>query len=349
MLADSDLAVAPTNPPLSSYLAVASANHRRGWAPIPVGKENDGRYKLPWVKGRHGFHGQDATAEQIEADARHALRVLGMGVSGLLSLGVRLPAGVLGIDVDAYDGKNGKQTLADWEAQFGPLPDTYTVTARTDGVSGIRLYRVPVGFYPRETAGSGVEFLDHHHRYVVAPPSWHHTGSRYRVIGPDGATTTSCVLPYVSELPCLPATYLTGLPEGATEAGRGEASSAEVADFAARYDSGPQPEMVLHAIRQTRRKRGQQGDYSTRNATRDALCWAAREAKGGRYGFQGALEHIRSAAQRSYAKRGQRLDSDEFGRLVAFAVGQVRDTPEQQLRAQWDRHGAQSHEGGNGQ
>src|SRR6185312_13252040 len=134
----------------------------------------------------------------------------GNGAFGILALGERLPAGVLGIGVDAYDGKNGKATLTNWETQFGPLPPTYIITARHDGVSGIRLYRVPEDYYPKEIPSSGVEFLDRHHRYIVAPPSWHHTGKRYALYLPNGKWRKSGVLPPIDEIPWLPQSYVDG-------------------------------------------------------------------------------------------------------------------------------------------
>lgn len=316
-----------------SWLQQADANGFNGWlGPLPIGKEHKGRYKLPWVSSHHGWDGTDAdldTWPELAADAENRR---GNGAYGILALGERLPAGVLGIDVDAYDGKNGKQTVEDWERQWGPLPPTYVVTARRDGVSGIRLFRVPEDYYPKEIPNSGVEFLDRHHRYIVAPPSWHHTGKEYRLLLPNGKRSKSGVLPPLDKIPWLPDSYVDGLPALATKAGRGDASSSEVADFAARYDSGPQPDMVRVIIRQTVDSPTADG---TRNPTRDALCWAAREAKGKRFGWENAVEQIHAAAMQAYESRGQRLDQEEFDRLVAFAVGEVRDTSEQELYDKW--------------
>ncbi|WP_024637078.1 bifunctional DNA primase/polymerase [Mycobacterium avium] len=209
---------APQSLSVEQWLQYADWSYQRGWTgPIPIGREHKGRYKLPWVKGRHGIDGVDAPISQWERLASDALKRCET-TPGILGIGQRLPAGVLGIDVDAYDDKNGKQTLADWEARFGPLPDTYTVTARTDGVSGIRLYQVPVGFYPKEAPNGGVEFLDHHHRYMAVPPSWHHTGNRYALYLPSGKRSKSGVLPPLDRIPLLPTSYLEGLPASATVA-----------------------------------------------------------------------------------------------------------------------------------
>lgn len=323
----------PQSLSVDRWLQQADWNGANGWTgPIPIGKEHNGRYKLPWSSSRHGFHGADASLDEwpkLAADAGQRCKT----VPGILALGERLPKGVIGIDVDAYDGKNGAQTLGDWEAQFGPLPATYRVTARIDGVSGIRLYRVPVGFYPKEMPNSGVEFLDHHHRYMAAPPSWHHTGQRYRLILPNGKRSKTGVLPSLDDIPVLPQAYLDGLPASATMAeGEEDASDAEVAAFGQQYDEGPLPEAVLWIIGKTIKSTECE---SVRNATRDALCWAAREAKGKRFGWDNAQEHIRSAAEQAYEERGRRLDEREYRRLVAYAIGQVRDTSEEQLYDAW--------------
>jgi hypothetical protein len=52
---------------------------------------------------------------------------------------------IIGIDVDAYDEETGALTLAEAEKRWGPLPPTYRATSRTDGVSGIKLFRAPAG------------------------------------------------------------------------------------------------------------------------------------------------------------------------------------------------------------
>lgn len=316
-----------------AWLSHADANGLNGWTgPIPIGKERNGRYKDPWVAHRHGWDGTDAAPDEWEDLAAEAENRLCTGTPGILALGERLPAGVLGIDVDAYDGKNGKQTLADWAQKWGPLPSTYVITARCDGVSGIRLYRVPEDYYPKEIPDSGVEFLDRHHRYMAVPPSWHHTGHRYRLILPSGKRSKSGVLPPLSKIPLLPQTYLEGLPASAAMAGGGDASDTEVAEFGRRNDDGPLPEAVQWIIGKTIKDPNCE---SVRNATRDALCWAAREAKGKRFGWDHALDDIRSAAKQAYEKRGRQLDEDEFGRLTAFAIGQVRDTSESELYDAW--------------
>ena len=91
---------------------------------------------------------------------------------------LRLPKGVMGIDIDAYGDKTGGQSLAELEAKWGVLPPTWRSTSRSDGVSGIRLYQVPFGRYIDKPAPN-IEIIQHHHRYMVAPPSIHPSGEAY--------------------------------------------------------------------------------------------------------------------------------------------------------------------------
>ena len=140
------------------------------------------------------------------------------------NIALHLPDGVLGIDVDAYPGKIGGDTLARREAAWGPLPATWRTTSRDDGISGIRLYRVPVSrgatgevvslAWPG-SIGPGIETVHRGHRYAVVPPSIHpDTGLAYRWIGPDEQAQPSSAPPRVIDLPELPSAWVIGLTEG---------------------------------------------------------------------------------------------------------------------------------------
>lgn len=81
----------------------------------------------------------------------------------------------MGIDVDAYKG-SGEDTYSRIVADMGPLPATWVSSARDDGASGIRHYRLPEGAeelaWPGKI-GDGIETVHYGHRYTVAPPSVH--------------------------------------------------------------------------------------------------------------------------------------------------------------------------------
>src|SRR5215469_4544999 len=169
-----------------------------GWVgplPLPAGE------KSPPPKGFTGEDGVDPNSEQIdiwrekEGDGNTALR---------------LPDGAVGVDVDAYDAKQGGATLEALETTWGPLPPTWISTSRIDTVSGIRLYRIPPGVKLAGDAGAGIEILQHHHRYAVVWPSINPmTNRRYRWYAPDGSLSNR--VPRVDELPELPAAWVSGL------------------------------------------------------------------------------------------------------------------------------------------
>ena len=136
------------------------------------------------------------------------------------NIALRLPDDVIGIDLDLYPDPEKPhpdvERMAAWDAilsQLGPLPESPRATSRDDGISGIRLYRVPSGWkgagdlpgapvcegHPRPDGRearpgdlvSPGEVIQHHHRYLVAPPSVHPSGRRYRWLGGNLPTVTS--------------------------------------------------------------------------------------------------------------------------------------------------------------
>jgi Bifunctional DNA primase/polymerase, N-terminal len=125
------------------------------------------------------------------------------------NIGLRLPANVVGIDVDQYGDKTGGNTLADLEAKLGPLPPTVISTSR-DGVSGIRFFRVPVGLKWPTQAGRDIEIVRHGHRYAIVWPSIHpDTGCVYtwRGLAPGQ-------VPTVADLAEMPDSWITYLTAG---------------------------------------------------------------------------------------------------------------------------------------
>src|SRR6185295_13302149 len=153
-----------------------------GWrGPVPVNPADKGG----GPKGFTGYDGVDVTRENMEWFAKSKPGH---------NIGLRLPnndeMAIIGIDVDAYDGETGGQTLTEAERRWGKLPPTYASTRRGDGISGIRLFRVPPGTKLRgviefpELGGIGdIEIVQRHHRNVAAWPSIHHkTHQMYRWI-----------------------------------------------------------------------------------------------------------------------------------------------------------------------
>jgi putative DNA primase/helicase len=137
------------------------------------------------------------------------------------NIAIRVPDDIIGIDVDAYDAKVGYQSLARLEEEFGPLPPSWTLTSRTDGVSGIRFFRVPSGLHWPGEPLPDVQIVQHHHRYAVAYPSVHpDTRGLYLWYAPGDelngkpSITIEHEIPLASEIDKLPTSWVEGLTAG---------------------------------------------------------------------------------------------------------------------------------------
>lgn len=155
-------------PPAHVFGAVAHDYLRAGWRGLLWLRPGT---KWPPPKGYTGHDGDWPSPADVQTwcdeqpDANIALR---------------LDETVLGIDVDAYGDKPGGKTLTQLEEELGPLPPTVVSSSRTDGISGIRLYRIPPSPSWPNQAGDGIELIHHGHRYVVCWPSIHPEGGIYR-------------------------------------------------------------------------------------------------------------------------------------------------------------------------
>lgn len=146
------------------YAAAAYEYLQAGWdAPIPVDVGGEGKV----LEGTTGYNAMALDAAKIAEFVRSY---------GNNKIGLRMPDGILGIDVDAYGDKGGGETLEFWEQQIGePLPDTWVSTSRypEDMTSGIRFFRVPADQTWRSDLGrnSGVEIIRPGHRWARVWPS----------------------------------------------------------------------------------------------------------------------------------------------------------------------------------
>lgn len=287
--------------------------------------------KEPWERGHHGWDAVEYADEfgiPDREDIWHMARRVGerlrLGEPGRLNPGARLPKGVIGIDVDAHDGKTGATTLAACERRLGLLPPTYRVTARgAASRSGIRLFRVPAdwvgpGSLRADDGTYGhVDLIQAHLRYIAAPGALHHTGRRYRLYGPDGPPTGKYTLPAITDLPLLPGAWLTALRREAHAAHRSGGGCIRLRAAADEWVGEAQPGQLSKTVSRVEAT-GWTGD--TRNTTRDALCTAARKARAGVYPWATAVAAIEQAAREAYAERGMGFDDAEFGRLADFAI-----------------------------
>jgi len=193
------------------YGDAAQAYWRAGWAnPIPVkGKDAP-------VSGYTGYEGRNVSWPDIQSWLE--------GEEASHNIALRLPGDIIGIDVDAYDGKVGDISIAAAEAELGPLPESARSTSRAPfAPSGIRFYRVPLNANLRGAEkrfrirfGDHIDVIRRDHRYAVVWPSIHRdTGWTYRWYSPDGS---ECEIPRPADLPELPPAWLDFLVvPGATE------------------------------------------------------------------------------------------------------------------------------------
>lgn len=190
---------------IGPYSQAALTYRSAGWVgvlPLPA------MAKKPVPVGYTGYKGVDPSG----ADVQEWIEQMGGG-----NIALRLPDGVLGIDVDAYDGKHGARSLEQCEGRWGKLPPTWQSGSRDDGVSGIRLYRVPTGLsWTEKPAGPGIELLRHDHRWVCVWPSWNPDSDRqYIWLGPDGGRAVG--VPRIQDLAWLPEPWVKGLSRAESE------------------------------------------------------------------------------------------------------------------------------------
>lgn len=232
------------------------------------------------------------------------------------NIALRMPADVLGIDVDDYDGKPGAATLSQREAEWGELPPTWRVGSR-EGVSGIRLYRVPTQMAWPGIVGPGIETIHRGHRYAVVAPSVHPSGAVYRWIAPDG-TEDGFTVPRPEDLTDLPDAWIVGLTGG---------RFADPASPKADAD----PEEVRAALAEWRTS----GPACRQVATLYEKATEVLDGSGSRHdGIRDLLLPLMRLGQTGHAGVGWATDAVE-ARFVE-AIGSTRST-ESEARAEYQR------------
>ncbi|SON62251.1 hypothetical protein MSIMFI_03772 [Mycobacterium simulans] len=298
------------------FVAYALAWREAGYPPLILGGDNGKRLLVRHVTG---YSPDDATEADIRSWPNRFQR------HGEVNLGIRCPAGVIGIDVDAYDGKRGLATLAERETAWGSLPPTFITTARDDG-SGIRWYRVPVrwsGRDPKALDGSDghIELIQRHHRYAAVPPSGHANGSDYHLYGPGGEEITLGILPPPSQLPELPQAWLDGL---ATPARAGGVRIAE-ADVPAWLDETG-GEDYPHGLSQVLTGLDNELAKGTNRhkAMFSALCWALKEARAGGYSARHARDELKDKWLKAIRDPDDGThDEAEFNNMLPAAIARA--------------------------
>lgn len=163
-----------------------------GFAPIPLppGKKNppptgwtghgrpvpDEQQNAKWLNETDKCYWYNPDKQKSEpydiGKANIALRLNTIEVDGKLY-------DIVGIDVDHHpddkdDPKDGGTQLDYLEKKFGKLPDTWTSSARVNGIAGIRFYLVPAGLMWRGDcghAGPDIDIISKNYRFAVCFPS----------------------------------------------------------------------------------------------------------------------------------------------------------------------------------
>lgn len=292
-----------------------------GWpGTLPVGRSPGQKSPPPGGWTGHGSpYPSDADVGTWEAGAEAAYNI-----------GLRMPPGVIGLDVDAgyvKDGhaKEGDKTLAALEQRLGPLPPTWVSSARP-APSGIRFFRVPAELDGREInwpgeAGPFIEIIQPGHRYAVVWPSTNPDagGAPYRwgAPHPDGYLADPDHLVRPEDLAALPETWIRGL---ALPYDRTEKADVGVAGMADWWDALRDGEMcpLIHSV-WTKAVHDLASASSARHETaRDALSAIVRAGGEGHRGVPQAVASLGAAFERAVG--ADRARGGEWQRLVSGAV-----------------------------
>jgi P4 family phage/plasmid primase-like protien len=250
------------------FAGAAMLYHQAGWpAVLPVPPET----KSPPPTGYTGAEGLDTPADLLNGWASGTIRHPSGSSYAAYSCALRMPDGVIGIDVDQYTTaagrvKRGAETLAKLVDRWGPLPPTWTSTARgADGPSRIAFFRVPAGRYV-SVLQPDIEIIQRHHRYAVVWPSVHEElGTVYTWYAPDGTVATR--LPSPTDFAWAPETWAVGLAEGASTAAPASAShaSGDALLAALSVDARPACSVMYDALEAAARVLAEQLDSGTRH------------------------------------------------------------------------------------
>lgn len=208
----------------------AWAYRELGWPGIiPVTRHGT---KAPLFAGITGHDGTDADEELLAELIRTYPQA---------NIGLRLPFDIIGLDIDAYDGKGGARTLRSLSGRLGPLQTTWRSTSRApeDPVSGIYLFHAPRRpgrkWVSDLGTGSGIEIAQYHHRFATVEPSLHNsTGRPYRWWRGDREADA----PAPRDLPALPVAWARYLLSSRRYRAGGTATEPETAEWYGRVSGG---------------------------------------------------------------------------------------------------------------
>lgn len=317
----------------TGYADVYDVYRELGWhGALPLKRGT----KYPPPSGFTGGGNPDPSEEQAADWARNATYRDG-GVC------LRLPDDVAGVDVDAYAKKTGAATLEEAEKRWGPLPRTVRSTSRDDGVSGIRLYKIPAGTklaggIKFDELGVGdIDIIQRHHRYLVCAPAIHPEGRPYKWL--DGQTGDEVTLPpSPEELPELPVAWLEALR---ADAPRSRAVRENRAGAVLRQEGGDRPgydvteamtagkpsRKVAHRMAEALYDLNQ--GLNRHDTTRGHVMALLRYGQRGEPGVDMALRNLYRAFVEAVGpdrQGGEAEAGNEFARMITNAEGLLADS-----------------------
>lgn len=292
------------------YRSVAAAYRQAGWQqviPLPHAA------KTPPPAGTTGSRQTPVTSQQVQQWMEDE------PADQPWNVGVIMPTNVIALDIDQAAGherkEDGALTLDTLERELGPLPPTWT-SSHTTGAYGHRFYRVPAGMEFDGGAGQGIDILQHHHRYAVAPPSIHPDGSRYQWRTPDGQTARR--IPTVSELPLLPDTWISRLRKQAARVEPRRVNTTPMPRM------GDDPRMCRAINRYLDRTLANPAGKGSRHDGMLQAAWAlVRFQEEGHRGALDALAQLKPYFLREVSpdrKGGEREAEREYNRIVESAL-----------------------------
>jgi hypothetical protein len=251
----------------------------------------------------------------------------------LNNLGILLPDGWLGLDVDAYGGKAGRETKARLEKKYGEWPKTAISTNRDDGVSGVYLFKgfpLNTAWKTGSKAGEGLDGFDlvrSDYRHVQAYPSVHHSGRVYRWLNTKGVVPN-----FGSEIADIShmQDFIDFLKKG--DGTRGVANLAlpagldELEAWTANLQEGEQCYATYEALKRYT-------DDLSLGSSHPVLVSVTRALVGlgqaGHLGVPQALDAFETAFEESLAHREGESDPFEFQKALLWALGKEKANREQ--------------------
>lgn len=183
------------------YGDMANTYARAGWAGVvPLAG------KAPAVPGLTGYSG---------VDPDDALRGQFIQFYTANNIGLRMPVGVVGVDIDHYEGKTGADTLLELTRKAGSvLPATWSSTSRGPGQSRILFFRAHAPSGRKWRNQKHIEVIHRGHRHAVVWPSVHpNTGRLYQWYLPTGEPAHPGQFPRFTDLAEMPQEWMVALSE----------------------------------------------------------------------------------------------------------------------------------------